>query len=88
MVKKEVRIVNKLGLHARPAALFVKTSAKFKSEVFIDKEGFEINAKSIMGVMLLAAEHGSKLILRCEGPDEEECINQLIKLIEDKFYEE
>ena len=88
MVEKKVQILNTLGLHARPAAQFVKISSQYKCQVFINKEGFEINAKSIMGVMMLAAEHHSYLTIRCEGPDEKECLNDLVKLIDDKFYEE
>ena len=88
MVEKKVQILNTLGLHARPAAQFVKISSKYKCQVYINKEGFEINAKSIMGVMMLAAEQHSNLTIRCEGADEQECLDDLVKLIEDKFYEE
>jgi len=88
MVEKKVQILNTLGLHARPAAQFVKISSRYKCQVYINKEGFEINAKSIMGVMMLAAEQHSYLIIRCEGSDEQDCLNDLAKLIEDKFYEE
>ncbi|MBN1970322.1 MAG: HPr family phosphocarrier protein [Candidatus Delongbacteria bacterium] len=88
MVSSKVKITNKLGLHARPAAKFVKISSKYKSDVFIEKDGYEINAKSIMGVMMLAAENGSFLTVKCSGNDEEECLKELVKLIEDKFYEE
>lgn len=88
MVKKKVKILNKLGLHARPAAQFVKISAKFKCKVDIEKDGFEINAKSIMGVMMLAAEYESSITIKCTGTDEKECLEALVKLVEDKFYEE
>ncbi len=88
MVEKKVQILNTLGLHARPAAQFVKISSRYKCQVYINKEGFEINAKSIMGVMMLAAEQHSYLTIRCEGSDEQDCLNDLTKLIEDKFYEE
>jgi len=88
MTEKKVQIKNKLGLHARPAAQFVKISAKYNCNVMIDKEGFEINAKSIMGVMMLAAEYSSYITIKCDGDDETACLDELIKLVEDKFYEE
>ena len=88
MVSKTVQIINKPGLHARPAAKFVKISAKYGCDVLIEKDGYEINAKSIMGVMMLAAENGSYLTIKCDGDGEEECLRDLTKLIEDKFYEE
>ena len=88
MVAKTVEITNKLGLHARPASHLVKISAKYQCKVYLNKEGFEINAKSIMGVMMLAAERGAQLEIKCEGPDEQECLDALVKLVEDKFYEE
>lgn len=88
MIEKDVQIVNRLGLHARPAAQFVKISAKYKSDVFIIKDGYEINAKSIMGVMMLAAENGSTITIRCNGPDEDDCVSELVKLVNDKFYED
>jgi phosphocarrier protein len=88
MVSSTVQIVNKLGLHARPAAKFVKISAKYGCDVIIEKDGYEINAKSIMGVMMLAAENGSYLTLKCDGDGEDECLDELTQLINDKFYEE
>ena len=88
MVAQKVEIKNKLGLHARPASHFVKISAKFQCNVFLNKEGFEINAKSIMGVMMLAAECGSVIEIKCDGVDEQECLNALVALVEAKFYEE
>ncbi len=87
-MKKSITIKNKLGLHARPAALFVQTAAKFKSKVFIERDAQEVNGKSIMGVMMLAAEQGSKLILTVSGEDEEAAMQTLTQLIEDKFHEE
>ena len=69
MPEREVRIVNKLGLHARPAAEIVKTAARFKSEITIVRDELEVNGKSIMGVMMLAAEFGSTILLRAEGAD-------------------
>jgi len=72
MIERRVTITNRAGLHTRPAATLVKLAAKFKSEFFIEKDGLEINGKSIIGVMTLAAEQGSELTLRFEGTDEQE----------------
>lgn len=87
MIEKEVTIKNRAGLHTRPAATLVKTAAKFKSEFFIIKDGFEINGKSIIGVMTLAAEQGSKLLLRFDGEDEELAAREIISLFEKGFDE-
>ena len=87
MITKKIRVKNKLGLHARPAALIVTTASKFQSEFFITKDGMRINGKSIMGVMMLAAEMGSELTLVLEGPDEEQAIEEIIKVICSKFGE-
>ncbi|RKX71091.1 HPr family phosphocarrier protein [candidate division TA06 bacterium] len=88
MVKKTVKIENKLGLHARPATLIVKTASKYKSEISIKKDDIIVNGKSIMGVMMLAAENGSEIEIICEGNDEKEAIDAISKIIKDKFYEE
>ena len=88
MVKKKVVIKNKLGLHARPAALFVQTAAKFKSDIYIERDEREVNGKSIMGVMMLAAEVGSKITIIATGEDEKEALAALAKLAESKFGEE
>ena len=85
---RELRLNNRLGMHARPAALFVKTAGKFKSQVWVRKDDLEVNGKSIMGVMMLAAEPGSSLVVRAEGPDETEAVEAVAKLIADKFYED
>jgi len=87
-VKKTVKIENKLGLHARPATLIVKTASKYKSEISIKKDDIIVNGKSIMGVMMLAAENGSEIEIICEGNDEKEAIDAISKIIKDKFYEE
>ena len=87
MIEKEVVIKNKAGLHTRPAAALVKMAARYKSEFFIIKDSLEINAKSIIGVMTLAAEHGSKLMLRFEGEDEEEACSAIVSLFERGFDE-
>ncbi len=88
MTEKVIEVINSLGLHARPAAQFVKIASLSKSEVFIEKDGVRVNGKSIMGVMMLAAEQGSKLKITVDGPDESELIESLITLFKNKFYEE
>ena len=88
MIKKIIQITNKTGLHARPAALLVKTTAKFKSDIKISKDGYEVNAKSIMGVMTLAAENGSIVEVCADGPDEKEAIHAIEELITNKFFED
>ena len=87
MIECEVEIKNRAGLHTRPAATLVKTASKFKSEFFIYKDGMEINGKSIIGVMTLAAEQGSPLVLKFEGPDEDEAAAAVIELFERGFDE-
>lgn len=87
-VEKEVTIVNRLGMHARPAAMFVRIASRFRCEVWVEKEGEKINGKSIMGLMMLAAGQGSKLKLCCEGPDAAEALRELEALIEGKFNED
>jgi phosphocarrier protein HPr len=88
MQEKSFTIVNRLGMHARPAALFVKTAGKFKSKVWVRKDEVEVNGKSIMGVMMLAAEPGSSLTVRAEGEDEALVLEALGRLIADKFNED
>lgn len=88
MVEKEVQLTNKLGLHARPAAMVVQTASKFSSEIKLIKDDLEINGKSIMGVMMLAAEKGSTIKIRVEGEDEAQALEKLIQLFESKFGEE
>ncbi len=78
-------IRNQLGLHARACALFVKTAARFKSDVFVSRDDLEVNGKSIMGVMMLAAEEGSTIVVRVEGPDEAEALDALQGLVDGKF---
>jgi phosphocarrier protein len=81
-------IVNKLGLHARPSALLVTTASRFESEVWITKDSLRVNGKSIMGVMMLAAEKGSQLTFEVDGPDEDTALQELIRVIESGFGEE
>ena len=87
MAERHVQIVNRNGLHARPAAEIVKTASKFKSDITIAREDLEVNGKSIMGVMMLAAEFGSTIELRASGPDESEALDALERLIVNKFGE-
>ena len=88
MIKKEVSIINKLGLHARAAARLVKLASQFNSKIEIERLGKRINGKSIMGVMLLAAAQGSTITLHINGEDEQQALESLEKLIADRFYED
>ncbi|KAF1081082.1 MAG: hypothetical protein GQF41_2896 [Candidatus Rifleibacterium amylolyticum] len=88
MKRKEVEIRNKLGLHARPASLVVKLAGKFESEIQLIKEDTEINAKSILGVMMLAAGPGQRVTITADGSDELEAVDALASLIESGFGEE
>ena len=87
MIERTVKIVNKAGLHTRPAATVVKMAAKYKCEFFISRDGMSINGKSIIGVMTLAAEEGSDLILSFDGEDEEQAANEIINYFERGFDE-
>jgi phosphocarrier protein HPr len=87
-IEKAVTIINRLGLHARPAAMFVRIASRYRCEVWVAKEGEQINGKSIMGLMMLAAGQGSKLTIKCEGPDADKAMEELEELIQKKFSEE
>ena len=87
MIETTVTVRNRAGMHTRPAAALVKTAARFKSEFFICKDGTEINGKSIIGVMTLAAERGSTLTLTFSGPDEAEAAQAIADLFENGFGE-
>jgi phosphocarrier protein len=87
MSEREARIVNKLGIHARPAAEIVKAAGKFKSNIIIVRDDLEVNAKSIMGVMMLAAEFGATITLRAIGEDAEAALDALCAVIANKFGE-
>jgi phosphocarrier protein HPr len=87
MQQREVEIINKLGLHARASAKLTQLAAKYQCEVALARNGRRINAKSIMGVMMLAAGKGSKVLLETDGPDEEEAMNAIVALIGDYFGE-
>jgi phosphocarrier protein len=86
-VERTVRIVNKNGLHARPAAEIVKLASRYQSDITLVRDDLEVNGKSIMGVMMLAAEFGSSLVLRAAGPDAEQAVSALSDLIARKFGE-
>jgi phosphocarrier protein HPr len=88
MIEREAEIVNRLGLHARAAAKLVHTAGNFKSRVTVLKDGEEVDAKSILGILLLAAAQGSRITVRCEGHDEEEALEAVTELIADRFGEE
>jgi phosphocarrier protein len=87
MPSKELTISNKLGIHARPAAQFVKMASQFDSEIHVEKDGEEVDGKSIMGLMMLAAGHGSILTVNAEGADAEEALNALEALVIRDFEE-
>lgn len=86
-MKKDIVIENELGLHARPAALFVQTANKFDSEIFVEKNGERVNGKSIMGLMMLAAEKGSQITITVRGDDAASALGALDKLLSGKFGE-
>ena len=88
MIVEKLIIENKLGLHARPAALFVQIASKYDAQVSIAKDGIEVNGKSIMGILMLAAEQGSEVVLKTDGKDEKEALQALKALLLDKFHEE
>jgi len=83
-----VRIQNRLGLHARPAAEFVKLASRFRAEVWVEKDEMEVNGKSIMGVMMLAAEAGASIRIRAMGSDAENAVDSLTELVLSGFSEE
>ena len=87
-VTKEMTVTNKLGIHARPAAMFVKTASRFDSEILVQKDGETVNGKSIMGLMMLAAGPGSKLTVHAEGPDAFQAVSELENLLKRKFDED
>ena len=87
-VTRELVVINKLGIHARPAALFVKTANRFECDIFIEKDGERVNGKSIMGLMMLAAGPGCKLVLFAEGPDALKAVGEIEALVRRKFDEE
>lgn len=88
MLEQQFPIINKLGLHARASALFVKTASQFNSEIKVIRDGVEVNGKSIMGIMMLAAAKGTEVLLRISGSDEDEALTTLGELIRNGFGEE
>ncbi len=87
-LEKEMTIVNRLGLHARPAAMFVRIASRYRCEVWVEKEGEKVNGKSIMGLMMLAAGQGSKLRIECDGPDADRALREIGDLIQARFNED
>ncbi|HKN59219.1 MAG TPA: HPr family phosphocarrier protein [Gemmatimonadaceae bacterium] len=87
MPEREVKIINKLGIHARPAAEIVKAAGKFRSSITIVRDDLEVNAKSIMGVMMLAAEFGATIVVRAIGEDADAALDALATVIANKFGE-
>ncbi len=87
-VEKKFTVINKLGLHARPAALFVQTANRFPCEVTVKKGRQKVNGKSIMGIMTLAVQQGTAITIRTEGPEAQIAMDELARLIESKFGEE
>ena len=87
MMERSVQIVNKNGLHARPAAEIVKVASKFQSDITMVRDDLEVNGKSIMGVMMLAAEYGSTLLVRANGPDADQAVSAIAELVQRKFGE-
>lgn len=87
-LKREWTVLNKLGIHARPAALFVKTANQFRCDVFVEKDGERVNGKSIMGLMMLAAGPGSRIVVYAEGADCDSALDALEALIKRRFDEE
>lgn len=88
MIERQVEIVNRLGLHARAAAKLVHLTSGYRSQVWLAKDGEEVDAKSILGILLLAAAQGSSVIIKCAGEDEKEAIEAIEKLFVDRFDED
>ena len=87
MIQGDIEIINKLGLHARASAKLTQLASKFKSEVWMTRNKRRVNAKSIMGVMMLAAGKGTTVLLEADGPDEQECFDALVNLVNARFDE-
>ncbi|SHH17947.1 HPr family phosphocarrier protein [Tepidibacter thalassicus] len=87
MIKKEFEILNQIGLHARPAALFVQTANKFSSEIYVEQNQNKVNGKSIMGIMALGLSKGEKIVLVIDGPDEKEAMDAMEELLTKKLLE-
>lgn len=87
VTEKTVTVTNPLGVHARPSAMIVQTATKFRADVWLIKDGNQVNAKSMLGVMTLAAEMGSVVTVRADGPDEEKAVDAIVKVFEMRFGE-
>jgi phosphocarrier protein HPr len=87
MVEQTVTIQNQLGLHARACTVFVREAAKFAAHIYVERDGIEVNGKSILGVMMLAAEMGAKINLKADGKDEVEALEALVRVVNNKFGE-
>ncbi len=87
MIKKEVTLINRLGMHARAATKLVQVAQRFKSRITVEANGMEADAKSILGLLTLAAPVGTKLLIKADGEDEKEAIEAIVQLIEDRFGE-
>ena len=87
LIEKEVEISNEIGLHVRPASMLVEAASKFESKIWIEKDGQEANGKSIMSLLLLSAEKGSKIKIKAEGSDAQEAVSTLVGIVEKKFGE-
>ena len=87
-IVKELTIINRLGLHARPSAMFVKVCNRHKADIWVEKDGEQVNGKSIMGLMMLAAGQGSKLRVTCEGNDADKALEEIESLIQRRFDED
>jgi len=88
VVSREMAILNQYGIHARPAAMFVKTASKYEAEVTVEKDKIRVSGKSIMGLMTMEASCGAKIKITAEGSDASQAVDELQKLVEHKFFEE
>lgn len=88
VISRELAILNQYGIHARPAAMFVKTASKYEADVTVEKDSVRVSGKSIMGLMTMEASCGTKIRITAEGVDADQALDELQKLVEHKFYEE
>ncbi len=88
VLTRDVSVLNRYGIHARPAALLVKAASSFQCEIMIEKNGVQVNAKSIMGLLTLEGNHGAKMKLHASGPDAVKALDTLVELFEKKFFED
>ena len=88
VITREMAILNQYGIHARPAAMFVKTASKYEADVTVERDSVRVSGKSIMGLMTMEASCGSKIKITAEGVDADQALDELQKLVEHKFYEE